>query len=203
MHFRFYTVTCGMLGKSATEVHFELNEAWKDHAPSLRTVQRWMKDFNEGKRTNLVDAPRSGRPRSTRTEELSNQVADLIKDDPHLSSRDIAELLSCNQTTILRILSDDLQLRWVCSVWVPHDLTAEHRQLRIKCAKQLKLVLLSMKEDRYNLYAVQDETWVPWNVHGTKTENKTWLSKDEPRRQVVRQFHDTAKVSSHGDFHSQ
>lgn len=194
-HFRFYTITGQKLGKSATEIHLELNEAWKDRAPSLRTVQRWMKDFNEGTRTNLDDAPRSGRPRSTRTEELSNQVADLIKDDPHLSSRDIAELLNCNQSTILRILSDDLELRWVCSVWVPHDLTAEHRQLRVNCAKQLRRVLLGMKEERYNLYAVQDETWVPWNVHGTKTDNKTWLGKDEPRRQVVRQSFMTRQKS--------
>ena len=97
-HFRFYTITCVKLGKSATEIHFELNEAWKDRAPSLQTVQRWMKDFDEGTRTSLADGPRSGCPRSTRTEELSNQVADLIKDDPHLSSRDIAEQLSCNQS---------------------------------------------------------------------------------------------------------
>ena len=92
---RFYTITCLIkLEKSATVDHFELNESWKDHAPSLWTVQRWMKDFNEGTRTNLADAPRSGRPRSTRTEELSNQVADLIKDDPHLSSRNTAEQLT-------------------------------------------------------------------------------------------------------------
>ena len=106
----------------------------------------------------LSDAAGSGRPRTSRTDEMTAQVSQMIADDPHLSSRDLAEQLSSDHSTILRILREDLQLRSVCSVWVPHDLSDEHRQLRVNCAKQLRRVLSAMKDDRYNLYAVEDET---------------------------------------------
>lgn len=114
------------------------------------------------------------------------KVKEMVCEDPHLSSRDLAEQLSSDHSTILRILRENLQLRWVCSVWVPHNLTDEQRQVRVNCATQLRRVLLGMKEERYNLYAVQDETWVSWDAHGTKTDNRTWLERGEPRKQVVR-----------------
>ena len=124
-HFRFYTLTCQKLGKSSIEVLHDLQSVWKDAAPSLRTIQRWMKDFNDGTRMELGDAPRSGRPRATRTDEFAQQIASLINEDPHLSSRDLSDLLDCNQSSVARVLRDDLGMRWVCSVWVPHELTDE------------------------------------------------------------------------------
>jgi hypothetical protein len=122
-------------------------------------------------------------------------VGQLIQDDPHLSSRDVADQLDTDHSTVLRILREDLQLRWVCSVWVPHDLSPEQRQLRVNCAKQLRRVLFAMKEAKYDLYAVEDETWVSWNAHGTKSDNRTWLGKEESRRQVVRQTFMTSQKS--------
>lgn len=183
-HYRFYTFTRQKLGKSAIEIHQELTTAWGDDVPSLRTVQRWLKNITED--VELSDAARSGRPRTSRTDEMTALVSEMIEDDPHLSSRDLATLLNSDHSTILRILREDLQMRFVCSVWVPHQLSDDHRELRVNCAKHLRRVLLAMKDDKYNLYAIEDETWVPWDAHGTKSDNRTWLRKDEPRKQVVR-----------------
>ena len=85
-HFRFYAVTRSKLGQSGIEVHQESAEAWRDAVPSLRTVQRWIKDTNDGARTAFSDAARSGRPRSSRTYELTASVNQAVDDDPHLSS---------------------------------------------------------------------------------------------------------------------
>lgn len=49
-HFQFYAATRLKLGDSATQVHQDLKDAWGDAVPSLRTIQRWMKDVNDGMR---------------------------------------------------------------------------------------------------------------------------------------------------------
>jgi len=185
-HFRFYAATRQRLGISATSAHNELRQAWGNAAPAERTVYQWFHDFKEGQRISLTDKPRSGRPTSTRTAELMEDVENLIKDDPHLSARDIADLLDVDHSTVLRILRDDLELRCVCSVWIPHRLSEENRRQRVNCAKQLRRELIALGDDRYNLYAVEDETWVYWEPFQTKSENRTWIGIGEPRQRVLR-----------------
>ena len=51
--------------------------AWDTDVPSLRTVQRWIKEVNDGARTGLDDAARPGRPRSSRTDEMKSKVRDF------------------------------------------------------------------------------------------------------------------------------
>ena len=93
--------------------------------------------------------------------------------------------MDCNHAIVLRILNDELSLRCVCSVWVPHALTEVQRKLRVNCAHDLKRILIEMGEERYNRYVVQDETWVFWDSLRTKAENKTWIPLHAPRQQVV------------------
>ncbi len=67
-----------------------------------------MNNVSEGTRTELTDAPRCGRPRTSRTAEMIEVVRQMIEEDPHLSSRDLAEQLDCEQKTVLSILKEDL-----------------------------------------------------------------------------------------------
>jgi transposase len=185
-HFRFYAATRQRLGISATSVHEELRKAWGNAAPAERTVYLWFQEFKEDQRTSFTDKPRSGRPTTTRTVKLIEDVENLIKDDPHLSTRDVADLLDVDHSTVLRILRDDLELRCVCSVWIPHRLSEENRRQRVNCAKQLRRELVGLGDDRYDLYAVEDETWVYWEPFRTKSKNRTWIGKGEPRHRALR-----------------
>ncbi len=90
------------------EAHRELTAAWGEGTPSLRTIQRWMKDVSEETRMELSDAPRCSRPSSTRTDEITEKVGQMIEEDPHLSYCDLAKQPSCDHITILRILREDL-----------------------------------------------------------------------------------------------
>ena len=109
-HFRFYAATRQRLGISASSVHKELQEAWGDSSPTEHTIYHWFQGVNEGEEESFTDKPHSGRPTSMRTLELISNMENLIKDDPHLSSRDVAEQLVVDQTTALHILRDDLNL---------------------------------------------------------------------------------------------
>jgi transposase len=185
-HFRFYAFTRFQLNYDAKEIADELKTVWKEKSPAYSTVRKWKCEFVNCVHTAFDDAPRSGRPKSARSEENVKNVQNLIANDPKLSTRDISTLLHIDHMTIHRILCNDLQLRNVCSVWVPHALSEAHRQLRISCAHQIREHLASLKQGGYNNYAVMDETWVPFDPLPTKAENKVWIGHDDPRPHVVR-----------------
>src|SRR5438128_2120668 len=93
-HFPFSVITRQQLGDSAREIGDDLVEAWGTSAPSDRTIRRWFLEYGTGDRASLSDCPRSGRPRSSRTDDLMNQVDALISDNPRLSTRDLSGDLS-------------------------------------------------------------------------------------------------------------
>lgn len=183
-HFRFYTYTRMKLGYDASDIFQELHAVWHDECPSERTVRRWSESFRKEEPTSFKDKQRTGRPRTSRTDELTEKVRKLIEDNPKLSSRDIEDEVGVGQSTILRILHEDLNLRSVCSVWVPHELTLENKQQRVNCAKHIRHSLLHT--DWRNTYAVEDETFISFVPHHSKVQNRTWIPKDAPRLQVVR-----------------
>jgi hypothetical protein len=184
--FRFYAFTRFKLGVSGKAVFDELQTAWGQQAPSYSAVKKWKLEHSHGTRLSFEDAPRTGRPSKTRTNDLVNSVNEIITDDPKLSTRDIALLLDVDHMTIHRILTENLLLRNVCSVWIPHLLSPAHKELRVNCAKGIRKRLNTLKDHRFNVYAVTDETWVPFDVELTKAENRVWIGKQEPRPQVVR-----------------
>ena len=66
----------------------------------------------------LVKGTSSGRPRETRTPKNISRVQELIEENPRLRTCEVAAELSLPQTSILMILTDDLQFKNCLSVWV-------------------------------------------------------------------------------------
>ena len=184
--FRMYVFTRQKLGTSSKDIYNELLAVWGDQAPSYPTVRRWTLEFSSGARTSFGDAPRTGRPSTLRTDEKIGQVRAAIQDDPKLSARDLSVQLGFDKTTVHTILTEELLLRNVCSVWIPHELTANHLDLRIASAKGIRKCLHSLGPAKYDRYVVLDETWVPFESHSTKSENKVWIGPGEARPQVAR-----------------
>lgn len=184
--FRFYVFTRQKLGTSSKDIYDELRAVWGDKAPSYPTVRRWTLEFSSGARTSFGDAPRSGRPSTSRTDEKISQVRVAIQEDSKLSTRDLSIQLGIDKTTVHTILTEELLLRHVCSVWVPHELSANHLDLRVASAKGIRKCLHSLGPAKYDRYVVLDETWVPFEPYSTKSENKVWIAPGEARPQVAR-----------------
>ena len=185
-HFRFYVYTRIKLGITSKEVFEELKSAWGDQAPSYPTIRKWKTEFSCGSITFFDDAARSGQPSTSRNESTINQVREAIEQDSRMSTRDLSELLNVDNATIHRILTEELSLHYVCSVWIPHQLTAKNMELRVGSAKAIRKCLHSLKAAKFDRYVVTDETWVTFDPQHTKTESKVWIARDEPRPQVVR-----------------
>ena len=65
---------------NTTEISKELEDAYKDSAPSYRTVAKWVTEFKDSER-GLEDAPRMGRPSTITADENIEAVERIVLRD--------------------------------------------------------------------------------------------------------------------------
>lgn len=187
-HFRAYVFLELKRGRKPFEILEQLRETGLDNIPSQSTICRWCKDFTEGTRTSVKDAPREGRPRTSSSDPSIARVKDMIFREPKLSTRQLAELLDIPHSSIHQILTEELLLTKVCSVWVPHMLSPQNKEARVAGATALRSFLSSHPDNELlRQYVTEDETWIFFQDIHPKQENKTWLAPGQPRQQVCRQ----------------
>ena len=175
--FRFYCLTEWKAGNSAKNIHQRLEDVWGEASPGYSTIKRWLQNFKEEDLPSLHDKPKSGRPRSSLTTDNINTIQTLINDDPRLSIRSLELTTGISHETIRKILTDELQLKKVCSAWVPHQLSANNKELRVNCAKHIRHVLTELGDDAVHFFAVEDESWFFFQPCGSKQSNMAWLPK--------------------------
>ena len=85
----------------------------------------------------------------------------------------LSELLDIPKSTVHSILTQDLSLRWITSVWVPHELSEQNKATRVNCAKHIRRVFHHEAFDNvFNKLAVQDESWISFKGRSRKARNK-------------------------------
>jgi hypothetical protein len=181
-NFRFYIYVETKRGVKPQDVLQQLQSVFGEAAPSQSFVYKWQKELSTGERQSVHPLPRSGRPVSLRTDGNISRVFDFISEYPKTSLRCIAGSLQLSKGTVHRILTNDLLFRKVCSVWIPHHLTATNKAERITCAKSI--LQLSDDYSEYELlrvFATQDESWIPFDCAWNKEDNKVWLAPQDPR----------------------
>jgi HTH domain in Mos1 transposase len=102
------------IGLTYKESHVRLVQAWRDQAPSDRTVLNWFHEFQQGN-YNVEDADRPGRPRTAVTEETISAVQSIIENDPHSTYQQIEDILGIGSSAVNSIIHDHLNLRKVCA----------------------------------------------------------------------------------------
>ena len=89
-----------------------------EDAPSFATVKRWVAEFKRG-RESVEDEPRSGRPRTSTTDENVTIIHDMIMEDRRLSTRVIAARAGISQERADHILRNELEMSKVSARNVP------------------------------------------------------------------------------------
>ena len=186
VNLRFYAYTRFKLDISAKIVHEELSAVYPEQCPSPSTIFRWFSKFRENP-LSLEDSPRPGRPRKSQIESNIQDVKEFMEDDPKLSCRELAEIMEIDHMSVFRILTEQLKMRSVCCVWVPHELTEDKKRARINCAKHIRSTILAMGlEKAYDCLVSVDETWLNLKGRPSKLQNRCWLKEGEARPQVVK-----------------
>ena len=95
-----------------------------------------------------------GRPVSVLTEKNVATVKMLSEEDPRYTVQEIEELSDIHSSSVLKILRERLGLRKICACWVPHLLTDEQKQSRVRLASQV-----IEKYDKCEI-VTGDEIWI-------------------------------------------
>jgi hypothetical protein len=162
---------------SPVEIHHELVTV---HAANVMTVQhvlKWCREFDSGQ-VNVMDGQRSGRPST-----FANLVQDIdaaVQADRRVSIAQLEKRFNLSRGTIWNIVHERLSYRKVCSRWVPHQLTNEHK----KTSMGSSLMLLQHHKEHGEAFLSRivtgDETWVFHYTPESKAESMTWKHPQSP-----------------------
>jgi len=96
----------------------------------------WFRRFKEG-RTSVESDSRSGRPSTSRNEEMIAKVRTIVRNNRRLTVREIADDCGISVGSCDEILTDDLHMKRVCAKFVPRLLTDDQREQRQTIARDL------------------------------------------------------------------
>ena len=167
-----------LLGRSNVEIHEEMRQAYGDQVPTYRFVCKWARLFRGGQGS-LEDRPRTGRPRH---DDMREAIVSHLTEEPYATVRTMERDLGIPRTTVHRILVDELGLHKFLARWVPHSLSEEQKQRRVRDSD---LLLSSLASVPSTLIITADESWF---YHEYPHSGQWALSKEEveqrPRRAI-------------------
>ncbi len=180
-------------GLNATEIHKELDNVYKDSAPSYRTVAKWVAEFKDPER-GFEDAPRSGRPSTTVTDENIQTVERIVMRDRQISVCRVANELGISKTRVHEIMNNHLGMSKVCTRWVPKLLTPLQRINRVECCQELLQESEADPVMFLGRIVTGDESWIYNYDPLTQLEAKVWKKPEETTPTRPRQQRSAGKV---------
>ena len=118
-------------GLNAAEFSKELEDVYKDFAPSYRSVTKWVAEFMNPERA-FEDASRIGRPSTITTQENIKTIERIPSRNRQVSVRRLAEELAI----IHEIMDNQLGMKKVCTRWILKLLTLIQRAFRVDCCQE-------------------------------------------------------------------
>jgi len=172
---KFFTLK----GLNATEITEELKEVYDESAPAYSTVAKWVAEFKDDPTRDFKDAPRSGRPSTTTTDENIKAVEHIVMRDRQISVRRVAAELNIPKTIVHEIMSNYLGMRKVCVRWVPKFLTPLQRANRVECCQELLQACELNSAQFLSRIVTGDETWVHHYDPLSHQEARVWKKSGE------------------------
>ncbi|GFY27097.1 mariner transposase [Trichonephila clavipes] len=125
-HFHVLIKHC-FLAKNTVETKAWLDKHYSDFAPGNSTVEKW---FAKLKRDKMIpeDDVRSGRPKQAVTVENIKKVYKISFDNRTVQLIKIPESLKISKERVGHTVNEYLDMRKLCSKWVPRELTIVQKQ---------------------------------------------------------------------------
>ena len=152
-----------------------MQKVYGNGALKYATVCKWVHRFNVDQES-IENDPWVGRPVSTLMEKNIVTVKTLIEEDARYTLQEIEELSGIHSSNVLKILREQLGLRKICVRWVPHLLTDEQKQSRIRLASKVIEKYDKCDPRRLEEIVTGDETLIYHFQPDSKYKNKVWVS---------------------------
>jgi len=160
-------------GLTPNEIHSKFIKVYGDSSPSFATIKKWAAEFKRG-RTSLEDDPREGCPKSVTIPEIIEQVHDMVLDDRQMKVREIAETVGISKECVGYILHEELDMKKLCTRWVPRLLTADQKHTRMKISEECLERFNKNKTDFVRRFIIMDETLIHHYTPESKQQSKQW-----------------------------
>ena len=170
---RHFIMACQRQGKTATRTFDEVRAAFGELALGRTQVFAHYRLAADGA-SNVADAPRSGRPRSSTDEDHTAAVFEHLKDNPSACLRELASVSGMHSSSVYRILQRHGYSK-ICAKWVPRDLTEQHKRARVQYSLENLAVWNDLGDQKFKeLLITMDETPLPMFNPLTKQQSMEW-----------------------------
>ncbi|PNF28257.1 hypothetical protein B7P43_G06641 [Cryptotermes secundus] len=163
---------CQKLGDTQVETIRKIQQAFGDDAMSNSRIKEWYNHFKDGS-ISVDSEPCSGRPSTSRNENVIEQVRTLVMEDHRITVRELAN------ETVHSILTEDLGMRRVFAKFIPKLLTMEQKQCRLEIAQDV-LDNANSNANFLNTVITGDESWVYVYDPETKMQSSRWKHPTSP-----------------------
>lgn len=141
---------------SPQEIYRKINQFLGAESVSLRTVYLRLQLHREGT-VQIFDKHRSGREP---IEGLSDQILNLMNEDPYLSVHAMAQILMHDDKTIKSCLINELDMKKVKFKYVPYQLNSFQKAERVRIARLMLKKLENKDSKALSNIVTLDETWI-------------------------------------------
>jgi len=204
---RYCIKFCQKLGDSQVETIQKIQQVFSDDAMGITQIKEWYNRFKDG-RMSVESDTRSGRPSTSRNDELIDQVRTLVVQDHRVTVRELVEEVGISTGSVHSILTGDLAMRRVSAKFVPKLLTMEQKQFHLEVSQDM-LDYANSDPEFLNIVITGDESWVYGYNPETKAQASQWQHSTSLRPKKARQVRSNIKVmltvffDSHGVVHHQ
>ena len=168
---------------NAIEISKQLDNVYKDSAPSYRTVAKWMVELKDPER-GFEDAPRMDRPSTITADENIEAVERIVMRDQQICVRRIAEEMAIPKTTMHEMMNNHMGMKKACTLWVPKLLTPIQSANRVDCCQELLQQSEVNPAKSFDCIVTGDEFWTHHYDPLSQLEAKVWkrLGEQTPTR---------------------
>ncbi|GFV83972.1 putative DD34D transposase [Trichonephila clavipes] len=120
------------------------------------------------------DDARCGHHKEAVTDEHIKKVNKIISDNHKVKLIEITDTLKISKERVGHIVNEYLDMRKLCSKWVPRELTTNQKQQRID------ELFNRNKSEFLRRYGTMDETWLHHFTSESNRQSAEWTVRDEP-----------------------
>ncbi|KAF8785105.1 Histone-lysine N-methyltransferase SETMAR like protein [Argiope bruennichi] len=126
------------------------------------------------------------------------QAREMVLANRRITIDEVASALNISHGSAHEIIHDELGFHKVCARWVPRQLTAEHKLIRVRVCQRL-LSRFSNKGDAFlSRIVTGDETWVHHYEPGSKRQRMQWKHPGSPTKKKFKTGPSAGKVMCFG-----